>query len=91
MSKVVKIVEGRAWAAIVESNDKYYYIDSTLTPDKGLETMVFNIGDIKKAMDFSGRGMKGVDWDAIYTEHYKNAEKMVERHDYLLKNLEEVL
>lgn len=88
MSKVIKKVSDRPWAAFVEAEGKTYYIDSAWTIDNGLETMVFDVTDLKKA---EKDRKNGIDWSGIYTKTYETTDEMVKNHQFLLENLESVL
>lgn len=88
MSKVIKKVSDRPWAAFVEAEGKKYYIDSAWTIDHGLETMVFEVEDLKKALKRDGNG---IDWGGIYAKTYETNDEMVKNHQFLLENLETIL
>ena len=88
MSKVIQKVSDRPWAAFVEAEGKYYYIDSCYTLDHGLETMVFEVENLKKATKTVA---EGIDWGGIYEETYETTDDMVKNHQFLLENLESVL
>lgn len=88
MSKVIQKVTGRPWAAFVEAEGKNYYIDSAWTVDHGLETMVFEVENLEKALN---RDENGVDWCEIYEKRYETTDEMVKNHQFLLENLETIL
>ena len=88
MSKVIQKVTDRPWAAFVEAEGKHYYIDSCDTVDHGLETMVFEVKNLEKALKRDGNG---VDWGGIYEETYENTDEMVKNHQFLLEYLETIL
>ena len=82
MSKVIRKVEGRQLAHIVQTDDKkFHYVDSNNTFDCGYETMSFSC-------DKTGEKIK---WGGEYTEHHYSHESMKKRHDYIINHLEEVL
>ena len=81
MSKVVSSVQGRGLAHVVECNDEFYYVDSIFTFDHGLETMVFKC-------DENG---KNVNWHDLYVEWHSNSAEMTDRHNYIIRHLEEFL
>lgn len=87
MSKVIQKVTDRPWAAFVEAEGKNYYIDSCYTEDHGLETMVFEVETLKKAINSV---TEGVDWGGIYAETYETTDEMVKNHQFLLENLETI-
>lgn len=88
MSKVIQKVSDRPWAAFVEAEGKYYYIDSCYTLDHGLETMVFEVENMKKAAE---NRQESINWDGIYAETYETTDEMVKNHQFLLENLETIL
>lgn len=88
MSKVIQKLTDQPWAAFVEAEGKNYYIDSRYTVDHGLETMVFEVENLKKALK---RDKNGVDWGGIYEKRYETTDEMVKNHQFLLENLETIL
>ena len=81
MSKIVSSIQGRDLGHIVECNNEFYYVDSVFTIDHGLETMVFKC-------DENG---KNVIWNDLYAEWYSNRNEMTNRHNYIIRHLEEFL
>ena len=81
MSKIVSSIQGRDLGHIVECKNEVYYVDSVFTIDHGLETMVFK---------FDENG-KNVLWNVLYAEWYSNRNEMTNRHNYIIRHLEEFL
>lgn len=81
MSKIVSSIQGRDLCNIVECNNEFYYVDSVFTIDHGLETMVFKC-------DENG---KNTNWHDLYVEWHSNRNEMINRHNYIIRHLEEFL
>lgn len=82
MSKVVKRVEDRDMAHVVEAENEHYYVDSADTFDCGFETMVFS-------METESNGEEEIDWSGLYCENHSSYCDMENRHKYIIEHLEE--
>ena len=93
MSKVIKQLEDRDLAHIVELDGELYYIDSADTFDQGYETMVFAAGRYQDDEDYSDYESDDLDinWKDLYCERYSSEEAMEIKHKYIINHLEEFL
>lgn len=78
MSKIIKNTGYRELSHIVESENKYYFVDSNDTFDRGYETMIFKC-------DENG---DNIDWTDIFCKNYDTYVEMELSHNNIIKNLE---
>ena len=65
----------------VKVNDRYYYVSTAFTIDKGLETMIFEADENNRV----------IDWMELYVKHYSSENKAIEGHRYAIENIEECI
>ena len=87
MSNVIREVNDRDMAHIVEVGNEYFYVDSVDAFDTGFETMVFGMG----ILPGEGEEAEAIDWSDLYCEYYSSYEAMEIKHKYIINNLEEFL
>lgn len=80
MSKVVKYT-GQL-SNFVHYKDKYFYIDSRRTLDRGLEMMIFPANCFCEVTDWG---------NVLYEEHFTDIADMIARHAYLRNHVEDVI
>ena len=76
---------------IVNINNDSFMVSSCWTPDNGFETMVFASDYQAETSDVAEIDFDLIDFEGEYEEHHDSEEAMVDRHNFICKNLKLIL